>query len=1056
MKRIFTGFLLILFGSISFGQTVHQDYLDGAIWFKLKNNVLLKQEVSLTKGPLHNNNIDLSNYDFYSQLAGYKIKSAEVSFPKVRDPLLMNVIRIEIGDINKVEEVIKLLERSEVVEYAERIPLLKSALSPNDTYYTPGYQWSLFKVNAASAWNVSTGNASVKVAIVDDAVEITHPDLVNSIYVNTAEIPNNGIDDDNNGYIDDVRGFDVANGDNNPNPDGAGYGHGTHVAGISGASSNNGTGVASIGHGVSIIPIKSTNSASVVTHGYEGIYYAIAANADVINMSWGGPGSGTTTENIINLAYNSGAVLVGAAGNDDVTTVFYPAGYANVIAVASTSSNDNKSSFSNYGSWIDISAPGSSILSTIVGGGYDYKSGTSMASPMVAGLAGLMLSHNPGLTPAEVKACILNSATDIDGINPSYVGQLGAGRINALGAMNCVDATLNNAPTANFIASLTTVTVGQNITFTNLTTGNPTSWSWNFTGGTPATFSGQNPPAITYNTPGTYAVSLVASNSNGSDTETKTAYITVNDLTGCDTITNIQGTDPNTIYSWGPGNGYIFGHNYLKAQNIAEKYTNFGPTNVTGAVFHFVKAKFTSSNSKITVKVWNDVAGQPGTVLYSEDVLIQDIAPNITTTGFYPTNISFDQPVSIPTNSFYVGFEIYDVAGDTIALASSGDLTSNGSRPNSAWYYVNPSNNPEGVLPNWNEISDIATSLEAALHIYPRITAIPPQANIVATPSTVCRGEAVQFSASTSQNISTVDWAINGTTTPYPTGVSPSVIMNSTGNKMAYLRVTNSCGFSHIDSLEVTVSPTPDLIVTASKTVLCPSESSNLTATGASFYTWTPATGLSCTNCLNPVANPTNTTTYLVEGSNGTCSSNVSITIEVDHSTLSADFSLDTTTVCVGEILGVNGSNSVGVQTYSWTFNDGTPNTGTGTISSTVYNAVGNYTIELEVENACNITETTSKSVVVVPASECVNSLIDNDNNDDLIVYYNAQSDELMVNTMSRGTAYVVNAAGQKIINNVSLELGENFIDTKRLAKGMYFIAIDVKGQVPSLVKFIK
>jgi subtilisin family serine protease len=1057
MKRIFISFLMGLFCFIGYGQTVHPDYLDGAIWVKLKNNSIVKKEVSKTKGPIHNNTVDLSNYGFFQQIKGYKIESAEISFPLAKDPLIKNVIRIQIGDINKVDEMIQILGKSENVEYAERVPLLRSTLSPNDTYYTPGYQWSLFKVNAASAWDISTGNSSIKVAIVDDAVQITHPDLVNSIYTNTNEVPNNGIDDDNNGYVDDINGYDVANNDNDPNPDGSSYDHGTHVAGISGASSNNNTGVASIGSGVSIVPVKSTNSASVVSHGYEGIYYAVAANADVINMSWGGSGSSTTAENLINSAYNSGAVLVAAAGNDDVTTIFYPAGYANVIAVASSSSNDSKSSFSNYGAWIDISAPGSSILSTVVGGSYDYKSGTSMASPMVAGLAGLMLSHNPGLTQAEVKSCILNTATDIDGLNPSYTGQLGAGRIDALAAMICVNATLNNAPSTDFIADLTTIAEGQNINYTDLSTGNPTSWSWNFTGGSPANFTGQNPPAITYNTAGTYAVALTTSNSNGNDTETKTAYVTVNSLTGCDTITNILDTDLNSFYSWGSGNGYIFGHNYLKTRYVAEKYTNYGPTNVTGAVFNFVKADFSTSASKITIKVWEDAAGQPGNEVYSQDVLIEDFAANITPSGFFPTNISFDQPASVSTSDFYLGFEIYDVAGDTVVLASSEDLTANGSRPNSAWYYVDPANNPENAITDWTEIGNVISGpFEAALHIYPRITANPPVANLTASSTTVCNGEMVQFDASTSQNLSTVEWAINGTGTPYPTGVSPNVVMNSTGNKMAYLLVRNSCGFGHIDSLEITVNATPNVGVNASEEVICPAGSVNLTATGASSYIWSPGASLSCANCPNPIATPTNTTTYSVEGSNGTCSSTVSITIEIDNATVSADFSLDTTTVCVGDVLGVNGSSSNGAQTYSWTFNSGTPGIGSGAISSTVYSTPGNYTIDLEVENACSVTDATSKTIIVVPASECTNSLIESGSDNGILVYYNAQNDELVVNTQTRGTAYVINSAGQKVIKNTALNSGENRINTGRLAKGMYFIATETDGLNPILTKFVK
>ncbi len=973
MKKIILSSIICLFVFISYGQTIYADYIDGAIWVKLKNESIQKHEVSLGKGLLNTNKIDITKYPFYSQISAYKIKSAEVSFPLANDPLLKNIIRIEFSEIDKVDEFINTLQRNEMVDYAERIPYIKRTVVPNDTYYLPNYQWSLFTVNAENAWNVSVGSSSVTVAIVDDAVLTTHSDLSSVIYTNTGEIPNNGIDDDNNGYIDDVNGFDVANMDNNPNPDGPSYDHGTHVAGIAGAATDNNLGVASIGSGISIIPVKSTNSSTSVSHAYEGIYYAVAANADVINMSWGSSGYSTTAQNIINYAYNSGAVLIAAAGNDNVSTVFYPAGYTNVISVASTNSYDGKSNFSNYGSWIDVSAPGSSILSTVVGGGYNYKSGTSMASPMVAGLAGLMLSHNPGLTQTQVKDCILNTATSISTLNPSYIGQLGSGRINALAAMNCVDALSNNPPNTNFTASSTTVLEGQSTTFTDLTTGNPTSWNWSFTGGTPATYSGQFPPAITYSTAGTYDVSLTTSNVNGSDTETKTAYINVNSLTGCDTITNILSTDAISIYSWGAGNGAMFGHNYLMPQYVAEKYTSYGPTYVMGASFYFTDAYASSPSQKITVKVWEGTAGNPGNEVYSQDVFVEDIEPNITATGFYPTNITFDQPVSVTTGDFFIGFELYYTSAEIVELASSGNFATDISRSNSAYYYVNPAVNPQNITTGWFEVGDIISNpFELAMHIYPRITSNPPLANITASSTSVCAGETVQFNGTSSQNLSSFNWDINGTATPHPTTISPTVLMNTVGSQMAYLTVQNSCGFEHTDSLLINIDPLPVVSVSTTQSLICPSGSANLFASGASSYTWTPSAGLSCTNCPNPIASPLSTTTYSVEGSNGTCSAIQSITIQVDNSQLDAEFTMNSNTICVGETVSVDASNSTGAQSYNWTFNGGTPVSTTGVISSSTFNSSGNHWIVLEIGNSCGVNHKDSLEVTVLPAPSVV------------------------------------------------------------------------------------
>jgi subtilisin family serine protease len=163
------------------------------------------------------------------------------------------------------------------------------------------------------------------------------------------------------------------------------------------------------------MPVKIGRcSDGALTGGYDGIVWAANNGADVINMSWGGPGSGTYGQNVINDAWNLGSILVAAAGNDGVSTQFYPAAYNNVVSVASTAQNDQKSGFSQYGTWIDISAPGSNILSTNESTGYANSSGTSMASPVVAGVSALLRSYFPELTAKQVKEILMESSTKID------------------------------------------------------------------------------------------------------------------------------------------------------------------------------------------------------------------------------------------------------------------------------------------------------------------------------------------------------------------------------------------------------------------------------------------------------------------------------------------------------------------------------------------------------------------------------------------------------------------------------------------------------------------
>ena len=239
-----------------------------------------------------------------------------------------------------------------------------------------------------------------------------------------------------------VPGRDVVDNDNDPSPCGGNDGfHGSHVSGIVGAETNNNTGIASIGFDVSVMPIKIGNcSTGALTGGYAGIQWAADNGADVINMSWGGGGVSSYGQNVCDYAWNSGSILVAAAGNNGTSQQFYPAAYNNVISVASTTSGDAKSSFSQYGTWIDVACPGSSILSCNQTTGYQITQGTSMASPMVAGLVGLMVSHAQSASNNDIVSCLLSSCDNIDAANSNYVGQLGAGRVNAEQALLCLNA----------------------------------------------------------------------------------------------------------------------------------------------------------------------------------------------------------------------------------------------------------------------------------------------------------------------------------------------------------------------------------------------------------------------------------------------------------------------------------------------------------------------------------------------------------------------------------------------------------------------------------------
>jgi subtilisin family serine protease len=312
---------------------------------------------------------------------------------------------------------------------------------PNDTYLA--FQWyvdsgSGVDIRLPLAWDTQKGNPSVVIAILDTGVDTGHPDLASKIWHNPGEIPGNGIDDDGNGYVDDVQGWDFGDGDNDPNPEPIfeqvlGYDvdiafHGTFCAGIAGAATNNVEGIAGAGWNCRIMDLKASDAAGAFTTAAltGGIQYAAANGAQVLSMSFGGPGDPGVPEffqALIDVATAAGVVCVAAAGNDGTNALSYPAACRDVISVAATDETGARASFSNWGPTVDVAAPGSSMWSTICRNyvvddqsqlfyeflwnwdgtnPYMYGDGTSFACPLTAGVCGLIRSFLPGLTPQQV------------------------------------------------------------------------------------------------------------------------------------------------------------------------------------------------------------------------------------------------------------------------------------------------------------------------------------------------------------------------------------------------------------------------------------------------------------------------------------------------------------------------------------------------------------------------------------------------------------------------------------------------------------------------------
>ncbi len=354
--------------------------------------------------------------------------------------------KVEIHSGIELREAINLYMKDDSVAYAEPDYELQALKTPNDAKFSE--LWGLHNtgqsggkadadIDAPEAWNLTTGSSTVIIAVIDTGIDYNHSDLAANMWKNTDEIAGNGIDDDANGYVDDYYGYDFYNNDGDPYDD---NNHGTHCAGTIAGVGNNGTGVAGVNWTAQVMAVKflSGGGWGSTSDAIEGIIYAADNGAKILSNSWGGGGYSQALKDAVEYAKAKDVLFVAAAGNSGTNndqSPSYPASYdsTNIISVAAIDHNVSLAYFSCYGATsVDIGAPGVSIYSTVPGNSYSSFSGTSMATPHVSGVAGLVLAKNSSLNAAQLKAAILNGAVVTSALNGKCVT---GGRLNALNAL---------------------------------------------------------------------------------------------------------------------------------------------------------------------------------------------------------------------------------------------------------------------------------------------------------------------------------------------------------------------------------------------------------------------------------------------------------------------------------------------------------------------------------------------------------------------------------------------------------------------------------------------
>lgn len=949
MRNLLSFLAVFCILSLAKSQTVYREYVDGKIYVKFTQGAIKEltrenpRNIPLSKFPLLNKYI--SKYGLY-----------KISIPFYQasdDKVLTSILKLEFNNSQMVEDFAKELRELAGVEYAEKVRLNKTHAVPNDPMFaTTNGSTHLNQINAQSAWNVFSGNSNITIAIVDNAIMRTHADLAANIYTNTLEASGTtGVDDDGNGYIDDVNGFDVAGWDAVTNPTNTSQDHGTHCSGIAGGVSNNGIGIASIGWNIKILPVKVSFDSSLpadIDFGYEGIIYAVRSKVRIISCSWGNSGGASQTEqSVIDYAWNRGCIVFASAGNLSSSTPNYPGAYNHAFCVAAVNSSNVKSSYSNYGNWVDICAPGDNILSTTPYAAstpsYLIYSGTSMATPLTAGLAALMLSKSPNMTQMDVLNCLSNTAVNIYTIsgNSAYVSgsQLGAGRIDAFAAMNCATTYTAIPPVANFYAFLPGTCPNVSIPFIDSSLYAPTAWSWTFQGGTPAT-STLSSPSVLWTTAGTYSVSLTVSNASGNNTKTKLSYVTVS---GPGTLPFMEGFQSTSFLPSGWLANNIWNDNIYWERNTS--VGGFGTSNACAMFNNFMynapgerdemrSPKFDLTNTA-NARLRFDVAYARYNSSFSDTLEVKLSTDCGTTwTSIYLKGGTNLATVPDQTLQFVPGSTSW--RRDTIDISSLA-----AGHTNVMFSFLNRGGYGQPIYLDNINLAFPSPTLDA---IYAPV---------------VCAGTTLTFTNISSSSAS-YTWNFQGGAPATSTATNPSVTYNTPGTYTFNVLGTNATSTANITRTITVQSPPILTLVSSSSGTICSGSAVTLSVIGAASYSW--STGSQSSSI---VVFPGASTVYTVTGSTPVCSSQATIGVTVGSGSIAVAINSPSTSICFGQSVVLNAS---GANSYTW--NNNGPNTTSYTVAPTV---TTDYTLT-GISGGCSGNAFLTLSVVPLPTSTITTS----------------------------------------------------------------------------------